>query len=167
MSLLIIQANQFPVPGLLHWSPILNTWAFWSFRPISSQVPGLSHWSPVLTVSFFSSFSFLSPTFRAFLISCFRDLFLLYSFITLMGWSLEILFSAQIPHLLSYPLRQLCSSSSSSDPKLLHAPGSAYIFVNNGRILMFKVSKRLYRSARHDEIIFRWCHNPPGGENLN
>ena len=98
MSLLIIQANQFPVPGLFHWSPVLNAWAFWSFRPISSQVPGLFHWSPVLTVSFFSSFSFLSPTFRAFLISCFRDLFLLYSFITLMGWSLEFSFSAWIPY---------------------------------------------------------------------
>ena len=38
-------------------------------------------------------------------------------------------------------------------PELLHAPCSAYIFRNNGRILMFKVSKRPYRSARHDEII--------------
>ena len=26
---------------------------------------------------------------------------------------------------------------------------------------MFKVSKRPYRCAWHDEIIFRWCHNPP------
>ena len=37
-----------------------------------------------------------------------------------------------------------------------------YIFWNNGRILMFKVSKRPSRSARHDEIIFRWRHNLPG-----
>ena len=29
---------------------------------------------------------------------------------------------------------------------------------------MFKVSKRLYWSSRHDEIICRWRHNPPGGE---
>ena len=25
---------------------------------------------------------------------------------------------------------------------------------------MFKVSKQLYWSSRHDEIICRWCHNP-------
>ena len=69
---------------------------------------------------------------------------------------------------LSYPLRQLYSVPFlRSVPELLHHPGSAYIFWNNGRILMFKVSKRPYRSARHDEIIFRWHHNPPGGENLN
>ena len=42
-----------------------------------------------------------------------------------------------------------------------------YRFWTNGRFLMFKVSKWLYRSVRHDEIIFRWRHNPPGGENLN
>ena len=29
---------------------------------------------------------------------------------------------------------------------------------------MFKVSKRPYRSARHDEIIFRWRHNPTGDD---
>ena len=52
-------------------------------------------------------------------------------------------------------------------PELLHAPYSAYIFWNNWRILVFKVSKQPYRSAWHDEIIFRWRHNPPGGENLN
>ena len=37
----------------------------------------------------------------------------------------------------------LLRSSSSVPSELLHAPGSAYIFWNNGRILMFKVSKRL------------------------
>ena len=32
---------------------------------------------------------------------------------------------------------------------------------------MFKVSKRPYQSSRHNEIICRWRHNPPGDENLN
>ena len=61
----------------------------------------------------------------------------------------------------------LLRSSSSVPPELLHAPGSAYIFWNNGRIFMFKVSKRLYRSARRDGIIFRWHHKPPGGDKWN
>ena len=38
---------------------------------------------------------------------------------------------------------------------------------NNRRILMFKVSKQPYQSSWHDEIIYRWHNNPPGGENLN
>ena len=44
------------------------------------------------------------------------------------------------------PIRLLLRSDSSV-PELLHTTCSAYIFGNNGRILMFKVSKRLYRSA--------------------
>ena len=51
--------------------------------------------------------------------------------------------------------------------KILHPNCSAYISWNNGRILMFKVSKWPYRSSPHDKIICRWRHNPPGGENLN
>ena len=51
--------------------------------------------------------------------------------------------------------------------QILHPTCSAYISWNNGRILMFKVSKWPYWSSRHDEIICRWRHNPPGGENLN
>ena len=51
--------------------------------------------------------------------------------------------------------------------KILHPTCSAYISLNNGPILMFKVSKRPCRSSLHDEIICRWRHNPPGGENLN
>ena len=57
--------------------------------------------------------------------------------------------------------------SSVPPPELLHAPSSAYISWNNGRILMFKVSKQPYQSSRHDEIICRWRHDPTGGENLN
>ena len=45
------------------------------------------------------------------------------------------------------------SSDPTPPPDLLQAPGSTYIFWNNGWILMFKVSKRPYRSAWHDEII--------------
>ena len=37
---------------------------------------------------------------------------------------------------------------------------TVYYSVINGRILMFKVSKQPYQSARHDGIIFRWRHNP-------
>ena len=51
--------------------------------------------------------------------------------------------------------------------QILHPTCVAYISWNNGQILMFKVSKWPYRSSRHDEIICRWRHNPPGGENLN
>ena len=51
--------------------------------------------------------------------------------------------------------------------QILHPTCSAYISWNNGRILMFKVSKWPYQSSWHDEIICRWRHNPPGGENLN
>jgi len=40
-------------------------------------------------------------------------------------------------------------------------------FWNNGWILTFQVSKRPYRSCQHDEIISRWRHHPPGGENWN
>ena len=64
---------------------------------------------------------------------------------------------------------RVCVRVSSVCPpsKILHLTCSAYISLNYGRILMFKVSKRPYRSFRHDEIICRWRHNPPGGENLN
>ena len=48
--------------------------------------------------------------------------------------------------------------------QILHPTCSAYISWNNGRILMFKVSKWPYRSSRNDEIICRWRHNPPGGK---
>ena len=51
--------------------------------------------------------------------------------------------------------------------QILHLTCSAYISWNNGRILMLKVSKWPYWSFRHNEIICRWRHNPPGGENLN
>ena len=51
--------------------------------------------------------------------------------------------------------------------KILHPTCSAYISLNNGPILMFKVSKRPCRSSLHDKIICRWRHNPPGGENWN
>jgi len=44
---------------------------------------------------------------------------------------------------------------------------TVYYSANNGRILMFEVSKRPYRSSRNDGIIFRWLHNPPGGEKWN
>ena len=47
-----------------------------------------------------------------------------------------------------------------SPSQILHLTYSAYISWNNGRILMFKVSKRPYRSSQHDEIICRWRHNP-------
>ena len=61
--------------------------------------------------------------------------------------------------ILSSKTRQRSSSvlrySSSFPPplELLHAFCSAYIFGNNGWILMFKVSKQPYRSAWHDDII--------------
>ena len=58
-----------------------------------------------------------------------------------------------------------CSSVCLS--QILHLTCSAYISWNNGQILMFKVSKRPYQSSWHDEIIYRWRHNPSGGENLN
>ena len=51
--------------------------------------------------------------------------------------------------------------------QILHPTCSAYISLNNGRILMFKVSKWPYRSSQNDKVIFRWRHNPPGSENLN
>ena len=38
---------------------------------------------------------------------------------------------------------------------------------NNGWILMFKVSKRLYQIAHHDRIICKWCHCLPGGQKWN
>ena len=40
-------------------------------------------------------------------------------------------------------------------PELLHAPCCAYIFWNNGWILMIKVSKWLYWSAWYDRISFK------------
>ena len=51
--------------------------------------------------------------------------------------------------------------------QILHPNCSAYISLNYGWILMFKVSKRPCWSSRHDKIICRWRHHPPGGENLN
>ena len=51
----------------------------------------------------------------------------------------------------------------SSDLKLLHNPGSACRIWNNGRILMFKVSKQLNWSFWYDRIC-KWCHCLPGGQ---
>ena len=60
-----------------------------------------------------------------------------------------------------------CSSSCSSSVTNFASTLTVYYSVINGRILMFKVSKRPYQSSRNDEIIFRWLHNPPGGEKWN
>ena len=78
----------------------------------------------------------------------------------------NILFSfISMLSLISHHLRQL--QSSVLTPELLHNPGSTYRIWNNGQIFMFKVSERPFQSSRHDEIICRWHHNPPGSENLN
>ena len=41
-----------------------------------------------------------------------------------------------------------------------------YRISNNGRILMFKVSKRPYRSPLHDRIICKWRQCLLGGQNV-
>ena len=55
----------------------------------------------------------------------------------------------------------------SSIPELLHHPGSAYIFWNNRRIFMFKVSKRPYQSSRYDRIIGKWRQCLLGAQKWN
>ena len=44
---------------------------------------------------------------------------------------------------------------------------SIYIIWYNGWILICKVSKWLYQSARHNRIGFRWNHLPSSGKKLN
>ena len=58
-------------------------------------------------------------------------------------------------------------SSSLFFPFSCSHPGSTYRIWNNGQILMFKVSKRPYRSPRHDRIICKWRHCPLGGQKWN
>ena len=43
----------------------------------------------------------------------------------------------------------------------------SYIFWNDRRILMFKVSKWPYRSLLHDRIICKWCQCLLGGQKWN
>ena len=51
--------------------------------------------------------------------------------------------------------------------RILHPTCSAYISLNNGRILMFKVSKRPCRSPLHDRIICKWRQCLLGGQKWN
>ena len=44
---------------------------------------------------------------------------------------------------------------------------NAYRIWNNGRILIFKVSKWLYWSHLHDRIIYKWCQYLLGGQKWN
>ena len=78
-----------------------------------------------------------------------------------------IVFKALIVSTVFRSSAPFCSVPFRSVPELLHTPCSAYISSQNGRILMFKVSKGPYRCSQHDEIICKWRHDPPGGENLN
>ena len=55
----------------------------------------------------------------------------------------------------------LCST------RVFAIPSSGYRIWNNRQILTFKVSKPPYQSAKHDRMICKWCHYPPGGQKWN
>ena len=65
-----------------------------------------------------------------------------------------------LPHMIG-------SLASGATKSLVAKIWTNFIAIYNGRIWMFKVSKRPYWSLRNDNITCKWCHFLHGGQKLN